>query len=299
MQNYPNITPTTSCYFQADDGLQLHYLFWPNTESQSCCLLIHGFTNDAHIWDGLAEKLQQHHNVVAIDMRGHGDSEWDKEEKYTHPQMVEDVFCLLQNLSFSKMHIIGHSLGARVATLLISRKEIRPNTFTIIDTGPEVRAVGVNKVRQDAQSTPSEFVNTESFYQYLSKIYIFAQAERIRSMAEYGLKLNSAKKLTPKTDPAFTRALWKTDSQQGSSDDLKYPLTDELWKALANIKSPTLILKGQASAILAKKTAEKMAFEVMPNATLKIISRAGHAMMVDNPSEFESVVCDFINQHST
>ena len=298
MQSQISTPMPESCFFTANDGLKLHYLFWPNPDSQDCCLLIHGFTNDAHIWDGLAEKLQKTHNVIAVDMRGHGDSEWDAEAKYTHPQMVEDVYALLKTLPFHHWHIIGHSLGSRVATLLISRKQLKPASFVIIDTGPEVRAVGVNKVRMDAESTPTSFATVEDFNHYLSGIYLFGQPERIMAMARHGLKLNDKGKLIPKTDPAFTAALWKPDSYRGNSDDLKYPLTDELWQALSNIHCPCLILKGQASAILAKKVAEKMANEVIPNATLKVIPQAGHAMMVDNPEMFEMIVVDFVTQQT-
>ncbi len=298
MQSQPESHKVQSCIYKADDGLNLHYLLWPNPQSKSCCLLIHGFTNDAHVWDGLAKKLQLTHNVIAVDMRGHGDSEWDASASYTHPQMVEDVYSLLKKLKYTHYHIVGHSLGARVAILLVARKKLQPATLTIIDTGPEVRAVGVNKVRQDAQNTPSEFSNVDEFYNYLTTIYLFAQPERIRAMAENGLKKNGNGKWIPKTDPAFTTALWKTDSQRGDSNDLKYPLTDELWQALGKITAPSLILKGQASAILAKNIAEKMAHHVMQNAELKIIPRAGHAMMVDNPDIFEGTVCDFIQHNS-
>lgn len=292
---YPNPL-VQSCFYKANDGLNLHYLLWKNTNSKSCCLLIHGFTNDAHIWDNLAKKLQLTHNVIAVDLRGHGDSAWDHDAKYTHPQMVDDVYELVKSQKYAKWHIIGHSLGARIAMLLVAHKQVKPDTFTIIDTGPEVRAVGVNKVRHDAHNTPAEFESVDSFYNYLANIYLFGQTESIMAMAKYGLKKNIAGKWIPKTDPAFTRALWKTDSQQGDSNDLKYPLTDELWNALANITAPSLILKGQASAILAKNIAEKMACHVMPNAELKIIARAGHAIMIDNPDAFEEAVCDFIKR---
>lgn len=282
-----------SLFYQADDGIQLHYLFWPNKTSASCCLLIHGFTNDAHIWDSLAQKLQPQHNVIAVDLRGHGDSDWDSEAKYTHPQLLEDVYQLIASQAFSHWHIIGHSLGARIATLMLARKQFQAKSFTLIDTGPEVRTVGVKKVRDDAQNTPIEFASVEHFFSYLSGIYLLGETTRIRAMAQYGLKKNSANKLIPKTDPAFTAALWQADAEEGG-DNLRYPLTEELWLALSQISSSTLILKGQASAILAKEVAEKMAYQVMPNAELKIINRAGHALMVDNPEEFEETVCQFI-----
>lgn len=288
-----------SHFYHANDNLKLHYLAWPHLNAQptkSCCVLVHGFTNDAHIYDGLAVELQQKMDVFAIDFRGHGDSDWDPEEKYSHPQLVEDLELFLQQLPHKKIHIIGHSLGARVAMLLMARTDFIAASFTIIDTGPEVRAVGVEKVRKDAQNTPKEFPSIAAFKDYLSAIYLFAQAEKIQAMAETGLKESSGV-LKPKTDPAFTTALWKTDPKQEGNKSLRSPLNDELWQALGLITSPTLILKGQASAILAKNTAEKMAYEIMQHAELKIIRRAGHAIMVDNPNEFEQTVCHFIQQH--
>ena len=288
------LPPFQSGHYHREDNVQLHYLFWPNPDSRSCCLLLHGFTNDAHIWDSFAAKLQKYHNVIAPDFRGHGDSEWDNMARYTHDELVNDVYALMQQQDFQQWHVIGHSLGARVAMLMFARKQLQPASFVIIDTGPEVRAVGVDKVRQDAQNTPAYFSGIPEFEQYLSNIYMLAQPERIRQMAHYGLKQDARGNWIAKTDPAFTTALWKPDNYQGNSSDLRFPMHEELWLALAKIQAPTLILKGQASAILARQTAEKMAYQIMPNAQLEVIKRAGHALMVDNPDAFETTVENFL-----
>lgn len=288
-----------SHFYTSQDHLKLHYLLWPkdqNTHSESCCLLLHGFTNDAHIYDALSVQLQIQMDVVAVDFRGHGDSDWDENANYSHAHLTADIAQLIEQLPYKKIHIIGHSLGARIAMLLLAKTEYKAASFTIIDTGPEVRAVGVDKVRKDAQNTPTEFPSVKAFNDYLSGIYLFAQAEKVKAMAENGLK-NINGKLVPKTDPAFTAALWKPASALDNNNKLRTPLNDELWQALSQIHCPSLILKGQASAILAKKTAQKMG-EVMPNARFQTISRAGHAIMVDNPDEFERVVADFIKTHT-
>lgn len=281
------------------DQISLHYLLWPNIHSQQCTVLLHGFTNDAHIFDTAAKNLQPLMSVYSLDCRGHGDSDWDSEEKYHHNQLEEDLALFLQQLPFQKIHLVGHSLGARVAMLLLGRHDSlkqRIKSFTIIDTGPEVRAVGVKKVREDAENTPTAFNDTQSFHRYLSQIYLLSDPAELQKMAEHGLKSIDGK-LSPKTDPAFTRALWKPEASAGDSSDLKFPLNDELWHSLANISCPTLVMKGQASAILGKRIAEKMVNDVIPNAQLATISRAGHALMVDNPSEFSDTLKCFIKDN--
>ena len=287
-----NKNPATSCFYQSNDNVKLHYFFREHTNNDTCCLLLHGFTNDAHIFDHLAEQLQTFSNVIAVDFRGHGDSEWDEKKNYSHDQLIEDIYQLTQLFSFNNWHIIGHSLGARVAMLTIAEKNFQPKSLTIIDTGPEVRAIGVRKVRQDAENTPKNFSSVDHFFYYLSSIYFLADTKRLRLLAENGLKERQGQ-LVAKTDPEFTKALWRQDSHQGNSSDLTASKEHDLWQALTSITCSCLIIRGQASAILTQRVAEKMQ-RTLENAELAIIPRSGHALMLDNPSYFENSVLRFI-----
>lgn len=284
-------------FYPSKDQLQLHYLEYGCPDNNKLCLLLHGFTNDAYIFNGLSEKLAKTHRVISVDFRGHGDSDWDPNGLYTHDHLVEDLLILLNTLDYQQLNIIGHSLGARVGILLIGRTGLKVNTLSIIDTGPEVRAIAVDKVRKDAESTPKEFPSVASYREFLANIYFLAEASQLDSLAENGLKHINGK-LCPKTDPKFTTALWKPDSREGNSEDLRYPLNQELWDLLKKIDCPTLVLKGQASAILAKRTAEKMVNEFLSHGEFKVVERAGHAVMVDNPNMFETIECEFIDRHS-
>ncbi len=287
--------PPQSIYTKSNDGLQLHYFFYENPSSKACCLLLHGFTNDAHMFDVVANCLSEKMNVLAFDFRGHGDSDWDKEERYQHADLMADVFTLINRFDFTQWHFVGHSLGARVAMLTIEKFQLSPSSLTIIDTGPEVNAIGVRKVRKDAENTPMTFESIEAYYQFLSRIYFLADPERLKYLAQFGLK-NLNGQLVAKTDPAFTRALWKADSNQGNANDLKKPLEHDLWQTLNQITCPTLILRGQASAILTQTTAEEMQAR-LANATLTIVPGAGHALMLDNHEYFEQALCAFIGKN--
>lgn len=283
-----------SKHFLCHDNTSCHYVHWPHESSDECCIFLHGFTNDTHVWDFIAPQLQEKYQVIALDFRGHGDSAWSGEASYTHEQLCEDVLSLITQLPYRRFHIVGHSLGARIAMLLLARHSNLPvDSLVIIDTGPEVRAVGVNKVRQDAENAPTVFSSQQAYFDYLSAIYLFASPERLKHTAFNGVKQREDGQWQTKTDPAFTTALWKPGSHLQTSDDLRYPLNEELWAALKALQCKTLIMRGQASAILARKTAETMR-DSIANAELVTISRSGHALMLDNPDEFEQAVLRFI-----
>lgn len=288
-----NLLPATSCYLTRPDGLRLHYFLREQPDTHHFCLLLHGFTNDAHMFDPLADQLQTRFNVISLDFRGHGNSDWDPDARYLHEDLINDVARLMQEFPEACWHFIGHSLGARVAILAIAKSGLSPESLTIIDTGPEVRAIGVRKVREDAEATPATFASHAEYLDYLGGIYFLADRDRLKYLADRGLKILNGQ-LVAKTDPAFTRALWRQDSHLGNSKDLVAAKEQTLWEALDHIHCPCLIVRGQASAILSQTTAEKMQ-QVITHARLVVVPRAGHALMIDNPDFFEQVVLDFLN----
>src|SRR3972149_6879462 len=96
------------------DGLSLHVLEW--SFAGTPLVLVHGFGNEAHIWDDFAPVVAPHYRTVALDHRGHGDSDWDGERRYDFLSMVRDVEAVCEALALDRVVVIGHSLGGRVAT---------------------------------------------------------------------------------------------------------------------------------------------------------------------------------------
>jgi pimeloyl-ACP methyl ester carboxylesterase len=283
-----------SLFLDAPDGIRLHVLHWQGPAGAQKILLVHGFTHHAWVWAGLAERLRAHFDVYALDFRGHGDSAWDPRHRYLHEHLQDDIRHAVDALSLQGCHLIGHSLGARVAMLALHQQPALASSFTIIDTGPEVGAAGAAKVRRDAESQPTAFDSVDIFHAYLRRIYALANAEALAAFATHSLRRNG-EQYALKMDPGFTRALWKPDSYHNDSRDLRAPLNEQLWNALASLRIPTLVLRGAASAILSRQTAEKMANEVIPNARLKAVPVAGHAVMLDNPDVATDLIESFLH----
>ena len=96
-------------------GIEIHGLEW-STDGVPM-LLLHGFGNEAHIWDDFAPAVAPHYAVLATEHRGHGDSDWAPDGRYDHESMLADVEAVLDARGVDRFVLIGHSLGGRISTL--------------------------------------------------------------------------------------------------------------------------------------------------------------------------------------
>ncbi len=101
------------------NGLRLSYVEMGDPNGAPI-LLLHGFTDSARSWSLTAPYLATGFRVIAPDLRGHGNS--DKPEGcYTIPEMANDVRFLIELLGAAPTHVVGHSLGGRLAQAIAER----------------------------------------------------------------------------------------------------------------------------------------------------------------------------------
>jgi pimeloyl-ACP methyl ester carboxylesterase len=100
--------------FYRSQGLRMHYHSWGDPASPPV-LLIHGGRDHARNWDAVAERLAHRFCVHAVDLRGHGDSEWAPGSQYSLPEFVADVAGFADHLGQDPLPVVGHSLGGAIA----------------------------------------------------------------------------------------------------------------------------------------------------------------------------------------
>jgi pimeloyl-ACP methyl ester carboxylesterase len=274
------------------DGVRLHLLEW--SREGVAMLLIHGFGNDAHIWDAFAPAVSPSYRVIALDLRGHGDSEWDAQRRYEYDDHVRDLECVVEALECQRLVLVSHSLGGRISMLYAARHPDIMAGLVIVDSAPELDPRGITRISLEVGSSrdPS-FASVDEFERTLPHAYPAAPPEALRRMARHGVRQRKDGRFVLKMDPAL-RGFGDTHASSRAAREQEERSTAGLWDALGGITCPTLVVRGAASDFLAPDVADKMVDEVLANASLTVVPQSGHSVMIDNPMGFEAAVCRFV-----
>ena len=103
-------SPRGADRFVSVNGLRLHYLDWGN-EGKPPLIVLHGIGRVAHTFDHVAPHFAGKYHVMAVDMRGHGDSGWDSKGAYLVEDYTKDIEALAEQLHLRNIVIWGNSTG--------------------------------------------------------------------------------------------------------------------------------------------------------------------------------------------
>lgn len=272
------------------DGLPIHLLEW--SREGVALLLLHGFGNEAHVWDDFAPVVAPYYRTIAVDLRGHGDSAHDPKLRYDYGSHVRDLEAITAALEIERLVLVGHSLGGRIAALFAARHPERMAGLVLVDSGPELDARGVSRISLDVErSSQQTFASLADCRSALAHAYPAAGPAVIARLARHGMRQLDDGRYRRKTDPAYHAA--RAELTAESAAELERRTSKELWEALGRITCPALVVRGAASDVLDPDTADRMVDEVMANARLAVVPRAGHPVPIDNPEGFAEAVCAF------
>ena len=122
--------------FVTVNGLRLHYLDWGNA-SKPPLVMVHGIGRVAHTFDHIAPAFTANYHVLALDMRGHGDSAWDPSANYLVEDHVKDFEGFVSQLGLRAVTLWGNSTGGRVVQVYAGLHSDNVQALIVEDVGPE------------------------------------------------------------------------------------------------------------------------------------------------------------------
>jgi esterase len=246
-------------------------------------LLLHGVRLQAHTWDLAALLLRDRYRLIALDQRGHGDSDWTSDADFhrdTFDLMLDDTREFVAHLGLQKFVLVGMSMGGITAMRYAAAHPETLSALCVVDIAPTTLNSGVLSM----EGFRIETETLSRFEEFLERSHKFMPHRPVAQL-RYSL-MHSLKQLP---DGRWT---WKHDHRPGAVKRLR-PL-EELWQDLPKITAPTLFVRGAQSTVLSLEAAQRAA-QTVPQGKFVNIDPATHNVHSDNPNAFARELRSFLD----
>ena len=265
------------------DGMRFHYLEWGNPGNPPM-LLLHGFAQTCHSWDFVALGFSDNYRVIVLDQRGHGDSDWASDGDYSPETQQKDISGIVNELGLENFVLMGLSMGGRNSFTYAANNSGKVKALVVVDAAPQNMQQGTQNIRSFVQQD-DELDSVDAFVERVLQYNPRRDPQQVRGSIMHNIKELPSGKWTWKYD----KALRRPGRRMGSDPETE----KRLWGYLETLQCPTLLVRGGGSDIVAMDTADRM-HQAIPNSRLATIDGAGHLVMGDSPSGFQSAVTDFL-----
>ena len=269
-------------FWQVSDGSSISSLRWFDGEPDM--VMLHGGGQNAHTWDAVALLLGK--PIVAIDLPGHGHSNWREDKEYWPITNAERIAEVIDQMGIKPKALVGMSLGGLTTIHLAA---LRPELFesvVVIDVTPS-QMEQMQKMSQEERGTtaltqgPTRFASREEMIEATALL----APGRDRVLIERGVVHNSRQ---------FEDGQWgwRYDSLRSSEDEQAVDFND-LWSDVELIPVPMMLVLGGASAFV---TAEhRQDFQARAkDLRVEVVEGSGHSVQSDRPVQLAALLGAFI-----
>jgi esterase len=257
--------------------LRFHFLEWGRPDAP-VIVLLHGGHQSAHSWDLVSLHLAQKYRVLALDQRGHGDSEWARDVVYSNNEMSLDAEAFIGAMGLGRPIVIGHSMGGRNTMLLLRRNQAIARAAVIVDVGPGRAAIaGFVQGNQ-------EFDDLEHFVRNVRQYDPYRSREHIERTVKYNMLERADGKYVSKCD---------SNPRRLGIVRASGPLENITLEDAAGFDLPVLLVRGENSNILAPDAAERFA-AALPRGELVTVPDSGHNVHGQNTKGFIGALGEFL-----
>lgn len=261
------------------NGIDIHYLEWGDP-SNPPIIMLHGIGRIAHTFAHIAPRFAADYHVMAVDMRGHGDSGWAPDAAYSVRDYVSDIEAMADALDLEDIVIWGNSTGGRVAQMFAGLRPERVGAVIVEDVGPErprsiANRLAVQIEREDAEGWASVAALAEELIAGNPR----SEPDVMRAYARFGTRAR-----------ADGRIVWKRDPAIGNDF---VPL--QHWPHIRRIRAPIIYVLGGNSTIVPVETQAELR-RVLPEVEIVTMPGLGHYPSQEDPEGFLEIVDAFLGR---
>ena len=257
---------------------------WTATDERGVVLLLHGGGQTRHSWHRSGVRFAAAGwTTIAIDARGHGDSDWAADGDYSMDALVGDLARVVAQLDVVPV-LVGASMGGITSLLAVGEAAVEAQAVVLVDVAPQIEPAGVQRILDFMASAPDGFASLEEVADAIASY----NPHRPRPANLDGLRKNVRQ--------------WDDDRWHWHWDPAFLAVRDEpsratrherLRAAAAQVDVPTMLVRGTQSDVVSAEGAEELR-RLIPHATVSE-AKAGHMVAGDDNDVFAQQVVEFLD----
>ncbi|AVK85758.1 2-succinyl-6-hydroxy-2,4-cyclohexadiene-1-carboxylate synthase [Lysinibacillus sp. B2A1] len=261
-------------------GLETHVEIW-NERAQQTLVALHGFTGSTATWRNLAKALP-HIRVISIDCIGHGQTAIPKEaSRFSMDEQIQDLEEVISQLQLEKFTLLGYSMGGRIALSYAITYPERIERLILESASPGLRTSQERSERCVRDNELAEKIihnGLQSFVNAWENIPLFKSQKCLPDNVRQTIRTE--------------RLSQKVEGLAGSLRGIGTGTQPSNWMSLAELEIPVLLVTGSLDEKFCKIALEMKA--LLKNVKHKTVNNAGHAIHVENPAEFATIIEEYL-----
>ncbi|RTQ93372.1 2-succinyl-6-hydroxy-2,4-cyclohexadiene-1-carboxylate synthase [Lysinibacillus telephonicus] len=265
------------------NGIKVHVRIW-NKAAEQTIVMLHGFTGTVGTWEQVASYLPNI-RIIAIDLIGHGQTEAPEDvSSYTMQAQIKLLEQTFIQLDLEQFVLLGYSMGGRVALFYTVAYPKRVKQLILESASPGLKTEeerAARRMSDEALANKIEHQGIKDFVEMWENIALFATQKTLPAPIQQAVR----EERLAQTEIGLANSL------RGMGTGAQ----DELWSQLNNINLPVTLITGS----LDEKfyfIAQKM-IEELPNGEHLLVENTGHAIHVENPKQFATIVEDALKRN--
>jgi pimeloyl-ACP methyl ester carboxylesterase len=276
--------PTRNPFRFAGNGLSLVGERWG--EDGQVVVLLHGGGQTRHSWKQTAERLaEQGYTAVALDARGHGDSDWHPAQDYSLDGFVSDLVAYARGLEEPPV-LVGASLGGITSLLTAAENPGLVRALVLVDVVVRLESAGVTRIQEFMIAHAGGFGSLDEAAAAVAAYNPHRRAPSSTAGLTKNLRQRSDGRWYWHWDPTFIRI---------GDEPQRHTEPDRLRAAAAQLDIPLLIVRGIESDVVSDEGLRDM-LELVPHAEVVHVKAAGHMVAGDDNDVFADRLEEFLDR---